>query len=43
VAGIESAIDSPIVVARERRRALADAHRWDDVAGRVVSAVKAAS
>ncbi len=41
VAGIEAAIDSPIVVTPDRRRALADAHRWDEVADRVVTAVTA--
>jgi glycosyltransferase involved in cell wall biosynthesis len=39
-AGIESAISSPIVVSPARREALAAAHRWEEVARRVVAAVE---
>jgi glycosyltransferase involved in cell wall biosynthesis len=41
VAAVQTAIDAPIVVTPDRRRALVDAHRWDQVAERVVSAVQA--
>lgn len=40
-AGIRAAIDHPIEVTPQRRRELAEAHRWDDVARRVVGAVEA--
>lgn len=39
--GIEAAISSPIAVPVERRRMLADTHRWESVADRVVAAVAA--
>lgn len=40
VAGIDAAISSPIVVPIDRRRAIADQYRWDEVARRVVAAAR---